>query len=243
MVLLGEMRGGLAAGAREALAAPGAVLGASFIGFGTLARASGFDLGQSLATTGFIWALPGQIVLVELVATGAGVASVIAAVALTNARLLPMTVTLLPTLSDARWPRRLYFLAAHFIAVTAWTVSMQRQADMPQQQRLPYFLGLGLTLFAITLTATFAGYFLVGIVPPAVGLGLVFLNPIYFMLMFVAEFRLPPRALALAFGAIAGPLLQFLGPDWGLLAAGLLAGSAAFFADEYRRRRLEKQAS
>ena len=205
---------------------------------GTLARASGFDLGQSMATTGFVWALPGQIVLVEQVASGAGILSVIAAVALTNARLLPMTVTLLPTLSDNRWPRRFYFLAAHFIAVTAWTVSMQSQGVMPQRERLPYFLGLGLTLFAITLTATFAGYFLVGLVPRSVGLGLVFLNPIYFMLMFVAEFRMPLRALALIFGAIAGPLFQFLGPDWGLLAAGLLAGTAALFADEFRRRRL-----
>jgi len=43
------------AGIRTGLGAPGAVLGASFIGYGTLARASGFDLPQSVATTAFIW--------------------------------------------------------------------------------------------------------------------------------------------------------------------------------------------
>jgi predicted branched-subunit amino acid permease len=225
------------AGLRAGLGPPGAVLGASFVGFGTLARSSGFDLAQSLATSGFVWALPGQIALVELVATGAGLAGLIFAVALTNARLMPMTVTLVPVLSHGRWPRRLYYFAAHFIAVTAWTVTMQRYPEIPRERRLPFFIAFGLTLWSLSMLGTLAGYFLVGMVPPAVGLGLVFLNPIYFMLMFVADFRLPARALALTFGAIAGPLLQFLGSEWGLLAAGLLGGSAAFAAEELRRRR------
>ncbi len=225
-------RAGLSAG----LGAPGAVLGASFVGFGTLARSSGFDLGQSMATSGFIWALPGQIALAELVATGAGLAGLIFAVALTNARLLPMTVTLVPVIGDPRWPRRLYYFAAHFIAVTAWTVTMQRYPDIPRERRLPFFIAFGLTLWSISMTGTIVGFFLVGMVPPAVGLGLVFLNPIYFMLMFVADFRLPARALALTFGAIAGPLFQPLGSEWGLLAAGLLGGSAAFALEEARRR-------
>ena len=237
-----DTRAALRAGCRAGFGAPGAVLGASFIGFGTLARSSGFDLGQSMATSGFIWALPGQIALAELVATGAGLAGLIFAVALTNARLLPMTVTLIPAISDPRWPRRLYYFAAHFIAVTAWTVTMQRYPDIPQERRLPFFIGFGMTLWSISMSGTVAGFFLVGMVPPAVGLGLVFLNPIYFMLMFVTDFRLPARALALAFGAIAGPLLQPLGPDWGLLAAGLLAGSAAFAVEEARRRRGPTQA-
>ena len=69
-----DTRAARRAGIRAGFGAPGAVLGASFIGFGTLARSSGFDLGQSMATSGFIWALPGQIALAELVATGAGLA-------------------------------------------------------------------------------------------------------------------------------------------------------------------------
>ena len=90
------------------------------------------------------------------------------------------------------------------------------------------------------MAMTVAGYLLVGMVPAPVALGLVFLNPIYFMLMFVADFRLPARAAALTLGAIAGPLLQPLGSEWGLLAAGLLAGSAAFGLDELHRRRKER---
>jgi predicted branched-subunit amino acid permease len=148
-----------------------------------------------------------------------------------------MTVTLVPILSDLRWPKRLYYLAAQFIAVTAWTVTMQVYPDIPRQYRLPYFLTLGFTLWSITMVMTVAGYLLVGMVPAPVALGLVFLNPIYFMLMFVADFRLPARAYALTLGAIAGPLLQPLGSEWGLLAAGLIGGTTAFALDELRRRR------
>ena len=242
MEQFGNNRAALGAGLRTGFGAPGAVLGASFVGFGTLARSSGFDLPQSVATSGFIWALPGQIALAELVATGAGLAGLIFAVALTNARLLPMTVTLIPAISDRRWPRRLCYFAAHFIAVTAWSVTMQIYPDIPRERRLPFFIAFGLTLWSISMAGTIAGFFLVGMVPPAVGLGLVFLNPIYFMLMFVADFRLPARALALSFGAIAGPLMQPLGSEWGLLAAGLVAGSAAFAVEEVRRRRGQRQA-
>ena len=45
----------LKAGLLAGLGPAGAVLGTSFIGFGTLARSSGFDLWQSLATSVFIW--------------------------------------------------------------------------------------------------------------------------------------------------------------------------------------------
>src|SRR5437763_528290 len=175
---LADTRRALRAGVRTGLGPPGAVLGASFIGFGTLARSSGFDLGQSVATSAFTWALPGQIAIAELVATGAGLAVLIFAVALTNARLLPMTVTLIPALKDRLWPRGFYYLAAHFIAVTAWTVTMQRYPDIPQERRLPFFIAFGLTLWSASMTGTIAGFFLVGLVPPAVGLGLVFPNPI-----------------------------------------------------------------
>jgi predicted branched-subunit amino acid permease len=64
-----------------------------------------------------------------------------------------------------------------------------------------------------------------------VTLGLVFLNPIYFMLVFVADARHRARILALVVGAVTGPPLHLVSPDWGLLATGVLAGSLAFAAD------------
>lgn len=227
----------LAGGFRDAIGVPALVIAASFIGFGSLCRESGLSIWLGLASTTTGWALPGQIALVELYATGASAAVILLAVALTNARLLPMTVVLMPVLRAPGRRRWRYYLAAHFVAVTSWTVAMQRCPAMPHERRLPYFVGFALLLWLATLAATAFGYLLAAHVPQYVTLGLVFLNPIYFMLIFVADFRQPERALALGLGAITGPLLHLVDADWGLLATGLLAGTGAFLITLWRQRR------
>lgn len=231
----------LAAGLRDAIGVPALVIAASFVGFGSLCRESGLSLWLGLVSTATGWALPGQIALVELYAIGASVAVILLAVALTNARLLPMTVVLMPILRAPGRPRWQYYLAAHFVAVTGWTIAMQRCPAMAHERRLPYFLGFALMLWLATLAATAFGYLLAAHVPEYVTLGLVFLNPIYFMLIFVADFRQPERALALGLGAVVGPPLHLVDPDWGLLATGLLAGTAAFLVILWRRRRRSPQ--
>jgi predicted branched-subunit amino acid permease len=224
-------------GVRDALGVPAIVLSASFLGFGSLCRESGLSIWLGLASTATGWALPGQVAMVELYAVGASLAVILLAVSLTNARLLPMTIVLMPLTRAPGIPRWRYYVAAHFVAVTAWTFSMQRFPKLRPEERLPYFAGISLLLWGASLVATAAGYFLAGAVPPYVTLGLVFLNPIYFMLIFVADFRQPERALALALGAVAGPLLHLVEPDWALLATGLIAGTTAFLITRWRESR------
>src|SRR5690606_28101641 len=115
-----------------------------FLGFGSLCRESGFSIWLGLASTATGWALPGQIALVELYGIGASLAVLLLAVGLTNARLLPMTVVLMPLLRAPGTPRWHYFLTAHFVAVTAWTHAMQRFPAMPPAQRLPYYMGFSM---------------------------------------------------------------------------------------------------
>ncbi|MEX0809409.1 MAG: AzlC family ABC transporter permease [Dongiaceae bacterium] len=224
-------------GMRLAAGVPAIVLASSYLGFGVLARESGLSLGQSVVATATGWALPGQIAFVELYTVGASWIAIAIAVALTNARLLPMTVTLMPYLRHPGTPRWRYYLAAHYVAVTGWANSMQRVPLMTTRARLPFFFGLIAVLWTSTLVTTAIGYQLPDILPSSVTIGLVFLNPIYFMLIFAADMRARARALALAFGAILGPLLHLVSPDWGLLATGLIAGTAAFMIDEALRRR------
>src|SRR5690606_13856793 len=126
---------------------------------------------------------------------------------------------------------------SHFVAITGWTHAMRHFPSMPPDARLPHYLGFGLVLWSSTLATTAFGFGLADLVPQSVTLGLVFLTPIYFMLTFVADSHQPGRALALGFGAVAGPLLHLLDPDWGLLATGLIAGTAAFLIAELHRAR------
>ena len=224
-------------GAREAIGVPGIVLGASFLGFGSLVRESGLSLPAGLVSTATAWALPGQLAMVELYGSGAALLAVTLAVALTNARLLPMTISMMPLLRHASHRPLAYYLAAHFIAVTGWAQLMRRAQELAPEERLPYHFGLTGALWAISLVTTAIGWFLAGQVPQPVTLGLVFLNPLYFLLLFAAELGSRPRMLALVFGALAGPVLHLITPDWGLLLCGLLAGSAAYSVERMLRHR------
>jgi predicted branched-subunit amino acid permease len=226
-----------AAGARHALGVPALVLGATFIGFGSLVRQSGLSVWQGLASTASTWALPGQIAMAELYGVGASTLAIVVAVSLTAIRLLPMTVALVPLVRDRRAPRWRLFLAAHFIAVTVWTGAMRACPGLPVEERVPYLTGYGLLLMSVTLVSTATGHVLADSLPDVVALGLVFINPIYFMLVFTADVRDRAKVMALGAGAAMGPLLHLLSPDYGLLLTGLVAGTAAFAMDRLLRQR------
>ena len=224
-------RNALFGGSRDAMGTPAIVLFASYVGFGSLVRESDLTIFHALFSTITGWALPGQIVLVELYGVGASILAISLAVALTNARLLPMTVVLMPLLRGPETPRWRYYLAAHVIAVTGWVQAMQRCPDLPPDQRLSYFVGYSGSIWIMTMIGTATGFLVSGMVPEPVSLGLVFLNTIYFLLIFTADLRQRARVFALAAGAVLGPLLHLATPDWGLLLTGLIGGSIAYYGD------------
>jgi predicted branched-subunit amino acid permease len=223
-------RDALIAGMSEAIGLPALVLGASYVGFGSLVQESGLALWLGLVSTASGWALPGQVIVVELYGVGASVLAVALAVGLANARLMPMALALMPLLrrpGDAPWR---YYVAGHLVAVTGWAAAMLRCPAMPRDLRLPWFVGFALALWFVSLAGTAAGYLLAGLMPEPVTLGLVFLNPLYFMLLFAGDLRRRSRAWALVAGTVLGPLLHMLDPDWGLLETGFAAGTFAFVA-------------
>ena len=217
-------RGGL----REAAGAPALAIGASFLGFGALVRESGLTLWHGLISTATTWALPGQVAMVELYAVGAGLMAIALAVGASATRLLPMVMTLLPLMRQPGVPQRHYLLWVHFIALTGWAVTMRVGPSLPPALRLPFFQGFTLVLWATTLLATAIGYLLPEVLPEAVTLSLVFLTPLYFTVLFLEDLRGHRKVLSLALGALFGPLLFLLSPDWSLMLTGLLGGSLAF---------------
>lgn len=222
---------------REAAGLPALVLGASYLGFGSVVRDSGLEMWHGLVSTVTAWALPGQMVLMELWGVGASLAAIAVAVALTNARLLPMTVSLMPQLRHPGQPPWRLYLYANFVAVTGWAFAMRRNPGLPAEHRAAWFLAFAATLWAVSIAATAVGWHLAGQVPRPVALGLVFLNPVYFFLLLLADARTPTRWLAIGLGALLGPPLHLLTPEWGLLATGLVAGTAAFLGGRLLRAR------
>lgn len=228
--------GAFLGGARDALGVPLLMILGSYIGFGSLARDAGLDAAVTVATTPMIWALPGQVALAELYAIGAPIAAIVLAVAMTNARFLPMSVTLLPLFAGR--PRRALwrYVLIHLMSIISWAACMRRLPALPDAQRMPYFTGFAGTLIAAATAGTAVGYDLAGSLPPLLVLTLVFMNPLYFALLSI-DVRTRLGAIALACGAVVGPLAHIASPDWGLMGAAALAGTAAFFIDRAWSRR------
>ena len=232
----GGRRRAALAGAGRALGIPAVVVGASYIGFGALVHQAGLSVWHGLFSTVTGWAQPGQVALVELYAVGASVLVIAAAVALTSIRLLPLAVTLMPLIRSPGVPRWQYYLVAHVISVTTWVGAVRDCPRLPAAQRLPYFTGFACTAWLITIAATVIGFGLAGALPLPATLGLVFINPLYFMLVVAGDVRSRSRVLAAVFGALCGPPLFLLSPDWSLLIAGLGAGSLGFIIGGAGRR-------
>jgi predicted branched-subunit amino acid permease len=216
------------AGARTAFGVPSAVLGAAYIGFGALALESDFSVWLALLSTATIFALPGQLVLVELHTIGAPALAIVSAVMLTNARFLPMTVALMPVIRDRSHTRYQLYPAMHLLAMTGWAVAMKRAPDLPLPERLPYFVGFAVVTWMACLACTVFGYFVSGSLPHLVKLGLVFLNPLYFILILSGDVRHRLIVLALAFGALAGPLIHLWTPQWSVLLGGFAGGTVGY---------------
>jgi predicted branched-subunit amino acid permease len=224
-------RAGLIAG----LGAPGLALIASFIGFGALARELGLSLPLSLLSTAAIWAVPGQMALAEMQALGADFLAIVVAVTLINARFLPMTLPLFAYLGSRRGGFKrtatLYGLG-QFVALTFWTGSMRALPQLPMHQRIPWLYGFGMSCIGISLLATVGGYVAASELPAALKLALVFLNPLFFLLVFSADVKGAGNIAAILGGAIIGLAVHPWWPDWSLIAGGVVGGSVAFVIGE-----------
>ena len=227
-------RAALLDGIRVSFGAPSAVLAAGYLGFAALAKAGQFPLWAALLSTATIWALPGQLVMVEMTRAGAAAVVTVIAVAFTAMRFLPMTVSFMPLVREP-WhrPWQMY-LSAHVLAMTNWALCIGRVRELPSGQRLPYFLGFALTNWIVCIATTLIGYALVDSFPPLVNRGLVMITALYYILILSNEYRDRLVSASLVLGAAAGPLFSRLTPQWSILIAGLVGGSVAYLV--FRRR-------
>ncbi len=220
------MRDGMA----SAFTLPGLVMAFSFMGFGALLHSEGLSLISGLLQDVIIWALPGQVVLVDAFSRGVPLLLAALAVTLTAVRLLPMVVLVLARArlpGNPRWPE---YLAAHFIAATVWVMSEMHFSRIPRPGRLPWLIGLGSTLVTGMTAATSAGYVLTGMMPLPLAATLVFFTPAFFLLALVDGARMNQDRIAIVLGGVIGPAVHAVWPSVDLLVAGLAGGTLAFLA-------------
>ena len=217
---------------------PSAVLAAGYLGFGALANGTGFPLWAALLSTASIFALPGQLAMLEMSLAGTLATAIVVTVGLTAARFLPMAVTLVPLMrsgpASAPQPSWRLYAAAHLLAMTGWAACMRRFPDLAPPLRLAWFSGFAVTNWIVCLTATLAGYGLADSLPPLVRQGLVFVGPLYFLLILTGETRTRQGIVALSCGAVVGPVVHLVAPQWSVMMGGLVGGTLAWLLVRHR---------
>jgi predicted branched-subunit amino acid permease len=204
------------------------VLVAGYVAFGAMAAANDIPMGVAVASTAVLWALPAQIVLVEMHSLAAPVLATVIAVMLSSARFLPMTLMLMPELRDAKHRNWLYYLAAQMLSLSGWTMAVARFPEIKREQRLSWFFGFTLVLMSVSAASTAAGYVGADRLPPLARLALVFMVPMYYLLILSGSARERVAAVGLGCGAVAGPLAYQLTPDWSVPLSGLAGGTLAY---------------
>jgi predicted branched-subunit amino acid permease len=105
-------------GLKDASGAPAMVLFAGMVGFGAMGKTSGFELSFTTLSSLLMFALPGQVVLMEMMVAGSSLIAIALAVTLTSTRFITMTITLFPQL-DRRDQNAGLYASVHLLAMTA----------------------------------------------------------------------------------------------------------------------------
>ena len=218
----------------KGLDSPAFALGASFIAIGALLKDIGFNLEQSIFSTFLTYALPGSLVMAESFLIGASLINIFLAVWLVNARLYPMTVSLMPLLIHKKQPRWKYYLSCHFIAVSAWLIMKSKYQTIEKKYRIDFWMGIGTGTWLIAITSTIIGFLISDYLNKDMMIGLAIVNPVYFTCMMVGAMKSLQINLSIILGAILGPLFFFVSPEWSVLYGGVLAGTIAYFVGELK---------
>lgn len=225
---LAERRRWFAVGAAKMVSVPGLILCTAHIGFAGLAQEAGLTMAQAVFMVLIIWALPGMVVLLGAVLSGAGLVAAAFAVALSSVRLTPMVVALVPELRGPRTSKLTLYLLAHFVAVTSWVIAMETLRKVPRDLRTSYYFGVGSTLVAVNMAVVAAVYLVADDLPPAMAAGLFLLTPMYFVTSLWGSAREQASHVAMVLGLVLGPLLHLVMPGFDLLAAGFIGGGLAY---------------
>ncbi len=212
----------------DALRAPCYALGLTMAGFSTIAREAGFDFWMSLVTSLGVWGMPGQVAFASLYSVGASLFIIFVAVSLANMRMLLMVISAADMMHLAShnlplW-KRVFWM--QFLAITAWANLGFAQQKYPPHLLLAYYQGFSATIFTFGILGTILGFFLSDFLAPEILRIVIFITPIYILLMIINA-RQKANRLAVLIGGALSPLFFPFAGEWAILFAGVIGGSLA----------------
>lgn len=216
-------------GITDALNVPGLALFFTMVGFSALAKDAGFDIWLASMTTLVVWGMPGQVAFVSLYASGASLSLIFLTVALANMRMMLMVISgynmLAFNLHKVKFWKKV--LLMHLMAITSWAQITHVKDRYPQQLLLSYYIGFSITIYVCGLGGTFVGYFIDFFVNNEVLRIIMFMTPLYILLLVISS-RDKVNRLAVILGAIIVPLVYPIFSEMSIIIGGLVGGSISF---------------
>lgn len=215
----------------------GAVIFATYVGYGALCHDLGFSLIWSLFSTVVVWAGPAQVILVTTLGSGAPLAEVAVAVSLSAMRFLPMVAALLPMIKTPATRVWNLLLPAHFTAASMWVEGLRVAPTLPREGRIAFCNGLGCMMMTFACSGSILGFALAARLPPLLAAVVLFITPLSFLMSLARNARELIDRLALVLGLILTPILMYQQIGLALLVGGLIAGTISYLAHRVRRGR------
>jgi predicted branched-subunit amino acid permease len=224
---------GLAEGARlTAPVMPGTIVFAA--AFGTIAAHKGLTLLDATLMSAIVFAGASQLVAMEIwpdhVTLGA-IGTLAVVTGIVNMRLVLMSASLRPWLGGL--PSWQVYPMLYLTTDAGWLIGMRYRATGGSDASI--YLGSGLALWAVWVSATVPGYLLGALIANPHRLGLDLVMPAFFTAMLVPLWRGARHAISWAVAGLVALVCAHLVPGWWFIIVGALAGSlVAGFLDEPR---------
>lgn len=215
-------------GTRTSFSPAGMILFITFFAYGALVSGSNLPLEVGIGLTIFVFAIPGQVVLVDEIARGSSLITAAIVTTFTAIRLLPLTVSMLPVVRNETTPKWMEVVICHFVAVTVWTQSMMVLPTLPREQRASHCLGFCCGLMVLVTIGTCLGFYAAHMLPKNISAATLMVTPIYFFLSLFNTAKVIVEKLAFAFGTIIAIPLIFMIPNFSLIGSGLIGGTLAY---------------
>ena len=215
-------------GIAEGLSMPFWMVLGSMIGFGSMARDAGLSMEIAIGSSLGIWGLPGQVAMVELMAVGLPVLSIVIASSLANMRFMPMTVVVMPLFKGNRSAYKYRYFLAQMLSINIWSVFTRHGPQLAIEDRLPFYFGVSIVCLSGGCIGTIIGFTTADLLPFYLTVSLIFLNPAYFVFVFSSA-QNQNCLIAAGLGTFLGPLLYMVAPEWTVPLTGILAGTGAFY--------------
>ncbi|HDY97795.1 MAG TPA: branched-chain amino acid ABC transporter permease [Pseudomonas sabulinigri] len=221
-----------ACGARDTLPM---LLGALPFGiiFGTLAIASGLSMPATLLMSALVFAGSAQFIAVSLVASGAGLAVLLATTLIVNLRHMLYSASLLPYVRQLspRWKVPLAF----WLTDETYAVVHRHylDANASNEHKHWYFLGSCLAMYSNWFVCTLIGALLGSSLPGMAGWGLDFAMVATFIGIVVPLLRTCPMLLSAVVAAVVAVAANGLPYKLGLMLAALAGVIAGVLAERW----------